>query len=386
MKRKIAVVTGTRAEYGILEPLLRRITDSEDLELKLIVTGMHLLKKYGMTMKEIEKSGLTISNVVEMYDEKLENDAGYSGRGLANGIKGTTETLKELKPNIVVVFGDRMEPLAATLAAATLAIPIAHIHGGDKTDSGHIDESIRHAITRFAHIHFTATRQHTRRLVRMGEEPWRIFQVGALGLDSIIGRKTLPRKALEERLRVELENDIIICVFNPVIVEEKTIGLQMHNILDAIKDLGIQTLIIYPNNDAGSQDIIGEIKKYQHLPFIRVFPNLAHNEYVSLLKQAKVLIGNSSSGIIEAPSVKLPVVNVGSRNRGREHTNNVIFVDPKKQAIENAVRLALHNEDFKSRIKRFANPYGDGRASERIVEVLGSVEIDKRLLQKKITY
>lgn len=385
MVRKIAVVTGTRAEYGILKPLLEKIVESRDLELNLIVTGMHLLKKYGLTINEIKKDGFKIETVVRMYNDD-EEDITYHGKALANGLAGFTSALSKMTPNILVVLGDRLEPLAATLAAATLKIPIAHIHGGDKTDSGHIDECIRHSITRFANIHFTATKKSAERLIKMGEEPWRIFWVGALGLDSIINQESNPKKELLKKLEIHSNEKIIVCIFHPVHLEKEAAGKQMREILESIKELGIQTVIVYPNNDMGSYDIIKEIEKYRGLLFIKILPNLLHDDYVNLLKQGDVLIGNSSGGIIEAPSLKLPVVNIGSRNVGREHADNVIFVDVKKEEIKKAIKKALYDKGFKKKVELCRSPYGYGKAREKIVKVLSEIEINKRLLQKKITY
>jgi GDP/UDP-N,N'-diacetylbacillosamine 2-epimerase (hydrolysing) len=385
MVRKIAVVTGTRAEYGILKPLLKKIVESGNLELNLIVTGLHLMKKYGLTIKEIERNSFEIGDIVEMYSDN-EDDITYYGKALAKGVAGFTSTLSKIKPDILVILGDRLEPLAATLAVATLRIPIAHIHGGDKTDSGHIDENVRHSITRFANLHFTATKEHTKRLIKMGEEPWRIFEVGALGLDSVINQQPIPKGTFAKKVGIRPDDKIIVCVFHPVHLEKEIAGKQMYEILDAIRGLGIQTVIIYPNNDAGSQDIIEEIEKCRSLPFIKIFPSLSHLEYISLLKYADVLIGNSSSGIIEAPSLKLPVVNIGSRNVGREHADNIIFVDAKREDIIKAIEIALYNGEFWERVKQCVNPYGDGKASERTVKVLSEIEIDMKLLQKKITY
>jgi len=387
--RRIAIVTGTRAEYGILKPLLKMINDLDEFSLELIVTGMHLLEEYGMSINEIIGDGFEISATVEMYREDKTVDT-YHGKALSRGVWGFTEILSEMKPDILIVCGDRLEPLAATLAGATLRIPIAHIHGGDKTDSGHIDESIRHSISRFAHIHFTATKEHTKRLIRMGEEPWRIFEVGALGLDSIVNSEPLPINVFSAKLNINFFKPFIICIFHPVHIEKEIAGYQMREILEAIKELEIQTIIIYPNNDAGSKDIIAEIEKCKDLPFIRVLPTLPHLEYIGLLKYAGLyegaLIGNSSSGIIETPSLKLPVVNIGSRNVGREHANNVIFVDAKKEEIIKAVKIALYDKDFREKVKDCINPYGDGKASERIVKILSEIKIDKKLLQKRITY
>lgn len=384
VKRKIAVVTGARAEYGILKPLLKRISESGELELSLIVTGLHLLKKYGLTINEIKKDSFKIKAVVEMYGQD-EEGIDYLGKGLSKGIKGFVFALSKIKPDILVVLGDRLEPLAATLAAATLRIPIAHIHGGDKTDSGHIDECIRHSITRFAHIHFPAVDEHAKRLIRTGEEPWRIFKTGALGLDSIAGQKFIPKKEIFLKLGLNLSQRAIVCIFHPVHLENETVGKQMREIMQALKELKIQTVVIYPNNDSGSRAIIEEIEKYRKLPFVKIFPSLSHPEYISLLKYADALIGNSSSGIIEAPLLKLAVVNIGSRNTGRKYAENVIFTEAEKDKVKKAVKKALYDSRFKKRLKRCRSVYGEGHAAAEIIKVLRKVEINKKLLEKKIT-
>jgi len=385
MTKKIAVVTGTRAEYGILKPLLRKINESKKIELKLIVTGMHLLKEFGNSIEEIRRDGFKIEVSIPMYDPK-KKDEKYYGKAFSKGIDRFTNALLKIKPDLLVVFGDRLEALAATLSGALLQIPIAHIHGGDKTESGHIDESIRHSITRFACIHFTATKEHTKRLIKMGEEEFRIYEVGALGLDSIINSEAIQRSELSKRLGLDLEKKTIVCVFHPVHLEKEKVGRQMYEIISAIKELGIQTVIIYPNNDAGSKDIIREIKKLRGLPFVKIFPNLTHKEYISLLKHSNLLIGNSSSGIIEAPSLKLPVVNIGSRNVGREHSKNVIFVDAKKKDIIWAIKKAFEDKEFIRKVNKCVNPYGDGNTSSKIVKILENIKINNNLLRKRITY
>ena len=385
MSRKIAVVTGTRAEFGILGPLLTKINNSKKLDLKLIVTGMHLLKKYGLSINDIKKSEFDIAAIVEMY-EGDEKNKDYYGKSLSRGVDKFTKVLTKINPEILVIFGDRLEVLAAALAAALLNIPIAHIHGGDKTDSGHIDESIRHSISRFANIHFTATKEHTDRLKKMGEENWRLFEVGALGLDSIINQKKISKKEFTKKMGLSSEDEILICLFHPVHLDKDITGKQMREVLEAVKELEKQTVVIYPNNDAGSQHIIKEIEKYRNFPSLKIFPTLAHSDYINLLSNADVLIGNSSSGIIEAPSYGLPVVNIGSRNVGRQHAENMIFVDVEKEKIKDGIEKALYDKDFKEVVKMRVNPYGDGKTSERIVKVLSEIQIDKRLLQKKIAY
>jgi len=385
MSRNIAVVTGTRAEYGILKPLLNRIVESDKLELYLAVTGLHLLSKYGFTINEIRNDGFEIGATVEMYDELRDRD--YYGSALATAIAGFTDILVEKRPELLVVFGDRLEPLAATLAAATLGMPIAHIHGGDKTDSGHIDECIRHSISRFAHIHFTATKEHTNRLLKMGEEPQRIVEVGALGLDSVLDLDVTSHTEGDCQVTASFPSDkTIVCIFHPVHLEKELAGKQMREILRAIQELKMPTVMIYPNNDAGSQEIIEAIEKTSEESYVKIFRNLSHQDYIGLLRHAGVLIGNSSSGIIEAPSLQLPVVNIGTRNVGRLHADNVLFVDAKKEDIVDSIKTALYDKEFLTRVKECSNPYGNGKASKKITEVLADIKIDKKLLQKQITY
>ncbi len=386
IRRKIAVITGTRAEYGILRPLLEKIRTSEKLELLLLVTGLHLLERYGHTIDEIIADGFEVTASIEMYREELFGSESYHGKALARGITGFTEVFMKYRPEMVVVFGDRLEPLAAALAASMLRLPLVHIHAGDKTDSGHIDESVRFAISRFAHLLLAATQEHANRLIRMGEEPWRVHDVGALGLDSILGLQPLPKSLLYEKYELNENSNLIICLFHPVHLEKEQAGAQMHQIMEAIVELQLQTLVIYPNNDPGSQDIIAEIERYRGISFIKIVPNLPHDEYISMLRHADVLIGNSSSGIIEAPSLKLPVINVGSRNVGRTHAENVIFVDPIKKEIVKALKKALHDEEFLKLVHDCSNPYGDGKTSERIMKILEEIKLDDKLLRKQVTY
>jgi len=384
LKRKIAVVTGTRAEYGMLIPLLEKIKHSPKLQLKLIVTGMHLQKKYGLTAREIKRNGFLGYNVVHMYNEK-KMDHIFHARGLARAIEGFAWVLFKMKPDIVVVTGDRLEALAATLAASTLNIPVAHIHGGDRTDSGHIDESFRNAISQFAHIHFPATETHSRRLIKMGQQTWRVNQVGALGLDSIVRKKLIPKKELFLKLNIKYDKKTAICIFHPVQLEVGRLGIQMNSILKTLRSFDLQTVIIYPNNDLGSREILSVIKKYEKEKKFKIFANLSHLEYTSLLKYSDVLIGNSSSGIIESPSLGIPVINVGTRNLNRESAKNVIFVNAKAGSIKSALKKSLYDTGFRQKAMQCLNPYGNGNASDKILKKLIKIKIDKKLLKKIIT-
>jgi GDP/UDP-N,N'-diacetylbacillosamine 2-epimerase (hydrolysing) len=363
---------------------MAKIRASRRLSLQLVVTGMHLLRSYGLTIREIRNDGFQPAAIVPMFVGHLSNRL-YLGSSVARAIKGMTHALARLDPDFVVVFGDRLEQLAAALAAATLRIPIAHIEGGDKTNSGHIDEPVRHAITKFANLHFTATSESRARVIRMGEEPWRVQNVGALGLDSVLHLRPLPRKAVEKQLGFDSRKPFVLCLYHAVLVEHEKARKQMQEILSAIAQLRIPTVVIYPNNDPGSEDIIAEITKYSRLPCVKAVPNLEHELYVSILSYASVLVGNSSSGIIEAPSLGVPVVNVGSRNTGREHANNVIFVPPKKRVIASAITKALTDKSFISRVRELRNPYGNGTASLRIVKTLSNIPVNARLLRKRIT-
>ena len=383
--RKIAVVTGSRAEFGILRPLIKEIDDSSDLDLRLFVTGLHLLDSYGMTVKDIKRDGLKIESTVEMYSSN-ERDPEYHGKGLAKGIHNFTSLLNTVNPDLLIVLGDRLEELAAILAAATLVIPIAHIHGGDKTDSGHIDESIRHSISKFAHVHFTVSQFSSERLLKMGEEDWRVYQVGAPGLDTILNKQPINKETLAKKLDLDLGKDTFVCIFHPVIIEQDAMGQQMSEVLDALQEINKQTVIIYPNNDSGAGEIIEEIEKRTYVNTFRIFKNLPHLEYFSLLRYAKALVGNSSSGIIEAPSLRLPVINIGSRNVGRDHGENVIFVDANRDEIKKAIKKVLNDIKFKRKVANCSSPYGDGNASKRIVKVLREIEINGTLLRKQITY
>jgi len=346
-----------------------------------------LLEGYGYSINEIKKDGFKIDAKISIYSGS-ENDPVYYTKAISKGIYSLTKTLIKIKPNILVVLGDRIEAFAGAIVGAFLNIPVAHIHGGDKTDSGHIDEPMRHAITRFAHIHFTASDESAKRIEKMGEEKWRIHVVGALGLDSLLDKKNvMPKEELINFLGFDpSKEEFIVCVQHPVHIEKEHAGQQMHETLKAIKNLKIRTVIIYSNNDEGSKKMIEEIEKCKAIPFIHVFKNLDHTTYINVLRYSKALIGNSSSGIIEAPFLKLPVVNIGSRNAGREHAENVIFVKNNKEEITRAIKKALYDEEFRNRIKKCKNPYGDGTAIDKIIKILSEIKIDKKLLQKKITY
>ena len=379
---KIAVITGTRAEYGVLSPLLHSIKNSSSIKPLIIVTSMHLLKEFGYTIKEIEEDG---SEIVATIDNLSSDDTNTAmAKSVGKCIESMADVFEKIRPDMVLVTGDRGEMLAGAIAAAYMNIPVAHIQGGDV--SGNIDDIARHAITKFAHIHFTATKKSWERIIKMGEEPWRIHVVGAPALDPILNKKLIEPEGLAKIYGLDLSKPILLVLQHPVTLESEETGAQIKETLDAVVELKHQTILIYPNADPGGRRMIQVIKKYEKYPFIKAFKTLSHLEYISLMKVVSVLIGNSSSGIIEAPSFHLPVVNIGTRQEGREMAENIIDVSYNKNEIIKAVKKALYDNEFKKKVKKCLNPYGHGKAGKRIMKILSEIKIDDKLLRKKIAY
>lgn len=382
--KKIAVVTGSRAEYGIFSPVLRAIKAHPGLRLSLVVAGMHLSYEFGYTVQDIENDGFKIDARVDML---LSSDTPESmAKGMGMGIIGLAQTWEQLKPDIILVVADRVEPLAAAIAGIYMNIPIAHIHGGDKSIGGHADDSVRHSITKLAHIHFPATKKSAERLVKMGEDKWRVHMVGSPALDAILSETLLPAEALAEKLGINLPQPLILLIQHSVTTQFDEAPKQMRETLDAMVELGYSTVLIYPNSDSGGRKMIEVIREFESYPFIKTFKSLPRREYLSLMKEASVMVGNSSSGIIEAPSLGLPVINIGIRQEGRERGKNVIDVGHNKQKISAGIRKALSDEEFLREVQKCENPYGDGKAAHRIVDILSKTEITPKLLQKRITY
>jgi UDP-N-acetylglucosamine 2-epimerase (non-hydrolysing)/GDP/UDP-N,N'-diacetylbacillosamine 2-epimerase (hydrolysing) len=383
MPRKICVVTGSRAEYGLIQPTLKAIIAHPMLELSLVVCGMHLSEDFGRTIKEIVADGFKIDGRIE------STTPGDTGNAMALSV-GTlinelSKCIKKSKPDIFIALTDLGHALATAIIGIYTNIPVAHIHGGDV--SGNADESVRHAITKLSHIHFPATSKSGERIIRMGEDAWRVHVVGAPGLDSILKEELASPKVLSSRYRIDLKKPFILAVQHPVTTEVEDAKNQIKETLEALKDVGVFTIFIYPNSDAGGRAMIEVIKKYASKNQIfKTYKSLPHTDYLGLMKYASALIGNSSSGIIESPSFRLPVVNVGTRQEGRERAKNVIDVGYKKEEIKRAIEKAIYDQKFRDVVRKTRNPYGDGKASERIVEVLSSIEINKKLIQKKLTY
>ena len=382
--RKIAVVTGTRAEYGILHPVLKVIEARSELELSLVVTGMHLSHEFGYTAREIEADGFRIVSKVDML---LSSDSPESmAKTVGLGIFSMAQTWGQLRPDIIVVFGDRVEALAAAIAGAYMNIPLAHIHGGDAAAGSNIDDSNRYAITKFAHIHFPATRGHAERIIRLGENPWRVHITGSPALDVILNEPLLSGRELARKFALDLSKPLILLIQHSVTTQVDEAPEQMRETLAAILETGYPTVLTYPNSDAGGRKMIEVIREYEQYPLIKAFKSLPRRDYLSLMRVARVIVGNSSSGIIEAPSFGIPVVNIGIRQMGRERGRNVIDVGHDKKEIIEAMEKATDDKVFLNEARECENPYGDGKAGERIGDILSKIELTPSLIQKKITY
>lgn len=376
-KRRICYVTGSRADFGLMESTLRQIASHPRLDLGLCVTGQHLGKKYGLTVRDVERSGLQIRARIPV---KLSGTTGAEmGIGLARILRGCITALQRIRPDIVLLLGDRGEMLAAALAAVHLNIHVAHIHGGER--SGTIDESIRHAVSKLAHFHFTATTQARSRLVRMGENPERVFCTGAPGLDGLIHAPRRDRAALCREYGLDPERPIALVLYHPVVQDATLEGKRMAAVLNGVNRTGAQLLCLQPNSDAGGASIRSTIARFAGKRGMRVVTHMARPDFVSWLEAANVMVGNSSSGIIEAASLGLPVVNVGDRQLGRERSSNVTDVPVEAAPISRAVSMALACGRGHCR-----NVYGDGRAGERIAALLARLPLSREILKKSNAY
>jgi GDP/UDP-N,N'-diacetylbacillosamine 2-epimerase (hydrolysing) len=368
MTRRICVVTGTRADYGLVRWVMEGITQTPDLDLQIVATGMHLSPEFGLTYREIEKDGFVIDAKVDM---KLESDAPAGlARSMGLGLIGFGEALEQLQPDVMLVLGDRFEMLPAVAAATVARIPVAHVHGGEATE-GAFDEGIRHAITKMSHLHFVAADEYRRRVIQLGEDPERVFLVGGLGVDSIKKLTLLDCAQLESRLKFQLGPRNLLITFHPVTLENATSSGQMAELLAAL-DAREDTKLIFtmPNADTGGRVLIDMIKAFvaDH-PNARAHTSLGHLVYLSCIQHVDAVVGNSSSGLTEAPSFGKGTINIGDRQRGRLKAESVIDCSPDRASIARAFER-LYSPAFQSALRSVRNPYGEGGASEQIVRVL----------------
>ena len=377
-KRKITITTGTRAEYGILRPILNEITKRKKLRLILIVTGTHLSKKHGMTVNEIKKDKFKIYQTFKFLPN---NDTGFSAaKSLGDGVVQFAKILKKVKPDINLILGDRDEMLASAIAAYHMNIPNAHIHGGDI--SGNIDEYTRHAITKISNIHFPATEKSKRRIIKMGENPKFVFLTGSPSIDELRSNKITSSKQFESKYGFKLTKKLIVLVQHPVTTQTAKTKKHIQNTLNAIEYFGYRTIIIAPNSDAGSNTIFKNIKHFaKNHNFVRIFSSLPRSDFLCMIKNCGVLVGNSSSGLIEASYFGTPVVNIGIRQHGREKGKNVF--DAKSESVI-SIKYAISHA-----LRKNTNPsylYGTGNASQKIVQHLEKIKLNHELIEKQLTY
>ena len=373
-KRKIAIVTSSRADYAHVRWLIYELQQSREAELHVVALGPHLSPLFGHTAQQIEQQLTQIECLLDSdTDVGMAKTIGVATLGLA-------DALGQLRPDILLIIADRYEMLAPAAVALALRIPIAHIEGGEIT-VGAIDDAVRNALTKMSHLHFACTKKAAERIAQMGEEPWRITFSGSLSLDALRRERLLTRARVEKKLGVSLASDSVVCIYHPVTMMQNTIS-EADDVFAAIQALKQQVIFIFPNADAGARELIRRVEEsLANRCDSRIFVNLDHRTYLSLLKHAGVLVGNSSSGIIESTSLEVPAVNIGIRQRGREHAANVIDVPAKKDTIVAAVRRAL-TPGFRASIRKLKSPYGDGYAAKVVVKVLLKTPLGPKLLFK----
>ncbi len=376
--RKIAILTTSRADYGLLRHLMRAIQKDRSCRLQVIVCGSHLSRAHGLTVREIEKDGLSIAARVPTVAAR--DTPAASARALGRSMELFARAFERLAPDLLVVLGDRQELLPACSAAVLLRIPIAHLHGGEATE-GVLDEQVRHAVTKLAHLHFPAAEPYRRRLIRMGEDPRRVFNVGAPGVDAIRAARPVPRAALERRLKLKLGGRLALVTFHPTSLDGRPEPVAP--LLEALDAEGLGVVLTYANADPGGRAVNAALESWAAKRPGRAVcvASLGQEAYYSLARRCSVLLGNSSSGLIEGPTLRIPTVNVGRRQDGRLRAPSVIDCPPRTKEIRAALRLAL-SAKFRGARCRGVNPYGSGSVASRILSVLKKVPLGDALLRK----
>jgi GDP/UDP-N,N'-diacetylbacillosamine 2-epimerase (hydrolysing) len=380
-KRKICVMTGTRAEFGLLYWIITNLQENPEVDLQMVVTGMHLSPEFGLTVDQIEQAGFPIHKRIEMLVSS-DTPVGIS-KSMGLGMISFGEAFAELKPDLVVILGDRFEMFSAAAAAMIGRIPIAHLHGGEATE-GLIDEPIRHSITKMSHLHFTAAEEYKNRVIQLGEQPDRVFNFGSPGLDNISKLNLLNREAFEASIHFVLGVQTALITFHPVTLENTTAQKQFQALLNALdKQEGLRLIFTKPNADTDGRIIINMIDEYvaKHSDKACAFVSLGQLRYLSALSHVSLVVGNSSSGLTEVPSFGIPTINIGDRQRGRLKADSVIDCLPTEADIETALEKGL-SADFIERAKHTVNPYGAPGASDRIAEVMATYPLEDILIKK----
>ena len=382
MKKIISILTATRSEYGLLKRIIAKMYTIQEFNVKIVVTGSHLSPEFGLTYKEIEDDGFTIDKKIEILISSDTPSSISKSMGLA--MISFADYFEKLNPDLLIVLGDRYETLAVVTTAMCMRIPIAHLYGGETTE-GAIDESIRHAITKLSYLHFTSTYEYRNRVIQLGENPGRVYNVGAIGIENILNEELLLKEELENDLGLSLSKPYAMVTFHPVTLENNSSEKQIESLLEVCKEYkNLSFIFTKANADAGGRIINQYIYKYaKENENIFAFKSLGMRHYLSALNYCSMVVGNSSSGLLEAPSFGIPTVNIGDRQKGRLQASSVINCEPTKDSIRKALDLALSNEIVK-KSKKTVNPYGNGDTSNKVVDVIKRYVInDKINLMKK---
>jgi len=373
-KRKICIFTGTRAEYGLLKPLIHKIKLDSDLKLQIVASCMHLSPEFGLTYKEIENDGFTIDEKVEMLLSSDTTTGTLKSMGL--GLISYSDSLNRLNPDITVILGDRFESLAFAIASFVNRIPIAHLYGGEITE-GSMDECFRHSITKLSYLHFTSTEEYRKRVIQLGEDPKRVFNVGALGVYNIKKMKLLSKKEIENKLNIKFKSKNLLITYHPITLNKKQSEEEFTRLLNILGTL-TNTLLIFtkPNADTESRELIKTLENfiYKNNEKALLFISLGQINYLSIMQYVDAVVGNSSSGIIEAPSFNIPTINIGNRQKGRIKAESIIDCS-NEQEIKNALKL-IYDEKFRKNLKNIKNPYENNNTVEKISEVLKYFNLD----------
>lgn len=374
------MLTGTRAEYGLLRPVIAALCSRPEFDVSLLATGMHLAHEFGHTIDEIRRDGYPIGAEVDVLLAGDTHESMVKSMGLA--ILTFPGTLKTLKPDVVLLYGDRFEALAGAIVAGYMHIPVAHMHGGDSAAGFDIDDANRHAITKFAHIHLAATEAHAERIRRMGENPRNVHVVGSPALDTITQGAYTPPDEIARKFSLDLTQPLLLICQHPVTSEAGAAQDQMDATLRAIEKLRMQTVWIFPNADPGGRGMIRTLARAESLSWVRVEKSVPHADFLGLIGVSSAMVGNSSSALIEAPSFHVPAVNIGSRQSGRDRTLNVIDAAYDEADITSKIKQAVFDQAFRASLKAIGNPYGDGKTATRVADILASAELGSAVLQK----
>ncbi len=357
-----------------------------NLNLKIIATGMHMNPKFGNSIEIVKKKFPNVySFPIHSNNNNNNNNLNTTAQEMAECLNKTNQVLSGINPDMFMFLGDRFETYAAASAALVRNIPLIHVNGGDRTKGG-FDECFRHALTKISHIHFPSTKKNAERIKKMGENPKYIFTVGSPSLDTILNQKLIPKRELFRKYKIENRNPLALMVQHSVTSQVGLAKKQIKQTLEALEEENIETILVYPNNDEGHKTIIKEIEKYKTNPNFHIHPNIPHIDYLSILAHSNLMIGNSSSGIVDSTILKIPTINIGIRQEGRERGNNIIDVPHNKVKIKKAIQIALYNRNFKKQVKKSKSPYGSGTTGNKIANILATIEIDQNITQKQIAY